>query len=53
MLSTPQPFGFGKARRRGVDLAEELREEPGACVRGDIPRVVPGVHLVGCDGCTQ
>jgi hypothetical protein len=53
VLSPPQAFGFGQTGRRRVDFTQELRKEPGACVRGDLPRVVPGVHLVGCDGCTQ
>jgi hypothetical protein len=53
MLSTPQPFGLGEARRRRVDLAEELLQEPGPSVRGELTRIMPSVHLMGCERCTE
>jgi hypothetical protein len=53
MLSTPQPFSLREAGRGGVYFAEELREEAGASVRGDLTRIMPSVHLMCCEGCTK
>ena len=53
MLGASQPFGFGQAGSGGVYLAEELRQEPGSSIRGDLTRIVPSVHLVSCKRCTE
>jgi hypothetical protein len=53
MLGTPQTFGLREPGRLGVDLAEELRQEASAGVRGDPPRVVLGVHRVGGERSTK
>jgi hypothetical protein len=44
MLGTSQTFGLWEAGGCRVDLAEELPQETGAGVRGDLSRVVPGMQ---------